>query len=157
MNGFWPANVIIYRDGVGDGQLKHCRDYEIEQLREAMKALRLNPENMPKLTFIVVQKRINTRLFARRGEYENPPPGSVVDHTVTRRDWYDFFLVSQHVGQGTVSPTHYCVLKDESQLSIEQVQKLTFKMCHLYYNWSGTVRVPAPCQVIIFTFLPSLS
>lgn len=26
------------------------------------------------------------------------------------------------------------------------MQRLTYKMCHLYYNWQGTVRVPAPCQ-----------
>ena len=30
---------------------------------------------------------------------DNPAPGTVLDHTVTKRDWFDFFLVSQHVGQ----------------------------------------------------------
>ena len=25
-------------------------------------------------------------------------------------------------------------------------QKLTYKLCHLYYNWPGTVRVPMVCQ-----------
>lgn len=24
--------------------------------------------------------------------------------------------------------------------------RLTFKMCHLYWNWPGTIRVPAPCK-----------
>lgn len=32
-------------------------------------------------------------------KFDNPPPGTVVDHTITRRDWYDFFLVSQNVRQ----------------------------------------------------------
>lgn len=38
---------------------------------------------------------------AGRGDrgLENPPPGTIVDHTITRRNWYDFFLVSQHVRQ----------------------------------------------------------
>ena len=26
------------------------------------------------------------------------------------------------------------------------VPRLTFKLCHLYWNWPGTVRVPAPCK-----------
>ena len=26
------------------------------------------------------------------------------------------------------------------------MQALTYKLTHLYYNWPGTVRVPAVCQ-----------
>ena len=60
---------------------------------------------------------------------------------------YDFFLVSQHVRQGTVTPTHYVVVHDGGNWDCDKVQMLTYKMTHLYYNWPGTVRVPAPCQV----------
>lgn len=95
---------------------------------------------------VVVQKRINTRLFhSARDAINNPPPGTVVDHTVTRRDWWDFFLVSQFVTQGTVSPTHFIVVHDGG-MKPDNLQKLAYKMTHMYYNWPGTVRVPAPCQ-----------
>jgi aubergine-like protein len=60
---------------------------------------------------------------------------------------YDFFLVSQHVRQGTVTPTHYTVVHDSSELKPDHLQRLTYKMTHMYYNWPGTIRVPAPCQV----------
>lgn len=59
---------------------------------------------------------------------------------------YDFFIVSQCVRQGTVSPTSYNVLFDTCGLTSDHLQRITYKMTHLYYNWSGTVRVPAPCQ-----------
>ena len=59
---------------------------------------------------------------------------------------YDFFLVSQSVNQGTVNPTSYNVVKDTSGLLPKHIQALTYKLTHLYYNWPGTVRVPAPCQ-----------
>jgi Piwi domain len=51
--------------------------------------------------------RINHRYFAKdgRGGYKNPPPGTVIDHTITKRDWYDFLLVSQHVTQASTSLT----------------------------------------------------
>merc|ERR1712098_1016334 len=72
--------------------------------------------------------------------------GSEVDDVVTLPERDDFFLVSQSVRQGTVNPTSYNVIKDTSGLKPNHLQKLTYKLCHLYYNWPGTVRVPAPCQ-----------
>ena len=59
---------------------------------------------------------------------------------------YDFFLISQSVRQGTVNPTSYNVIMDESSFTPDQLQRLSYKLTHLYYNWPGTVRVPAPCQ-----------
>lgn len=48
--------------------------------------------------------------------------------------------------QGTVNPTSYNIIKDTSGLKPKHIQMLTYKLTHLYYNWPGTVRVPAPCQ-----------
>jgi len=144
-NHIWPDKVIVFRDGVGDSQLSLSATYEAEQFKDAFH--HISDQYSPGFAFIVVQKRINTRIFFQAGkELDNPPPGSIVDHTVTKRDWYDFFLVSQHVGQGTVSPTHYIVIHDSLDLPVDAVQRLTYKLTHMYYNWPGTVRVPAPCQ-----------
>ena len=99
----WPDTVIIFRDGVGDGQLDVTSTHEVLQLKDCFK--HISDDYSPGLGFVVVQKRINTRIFLQQSkDCENPAPGTVLDHTVTKRDWYDFFLVSQHVGQGTVSP-----------------------------------------------------
>merc|ERR1711899_705317 len=59
---------------------------------------------------------------------------------------YDFYLISQSVGQGTVNPTSYNIILDESGWPPDRIQVLTYKLTHLYYNWPGTVRVPAPCR-----------
>ncbi|XP_065206565.1 piwi-like protein Ago3 [Planococcus citri] len=144
-NNSFPARIVVYRDGVGDGQLKTVRDFEVPQFERMFPVV--SADYNPKLTYVIVQKRISARIYAReRGGFGNPPPGTIMDHTITRRDWYDYFLVSQNVRQGTVSPTHYVVVKDTSEMTPDQVQRLSYKMTHLYYNWSGTVRVPAPCQ-----------
>ena len=79
-------------------------------------------------------------------QYGNPNSGTVVDDVVTLPERYDFFLISQSVRQGTVNPTSYNVIMDESGFSPDQLQRLSYKLAHLYYNWPGTVRVPAPCQ-----------
>ncbi|XP_064073590.1 piwi-like protein Ago3 [Vanessa tameamea] len=145
VNGRLPDRIIIYRDGVGDSQLKLVQQYEIPQMQISFSLV--GETYKPSLTYVVVQKRINTRIFMKTGkEFANPHPGTVVDHDITRRDWYDFLIVSQKVNQGTVTPTHYVVVHDDSGMTPDQCQRLTYKMCHLYYNWPGTVRVPAPCQ-----------
>ena len=157
--------MIVFRDGVSDSQLSLSATYEAEQFNKAFDII--DEKYKPGFAFIVVQKRINTRIFFKIGkgkELDNPPPGTILDHTVTKRDWYDFFLVSQvlsfvptfflgfnlyfvqHVGQGTVSPTHYIVILDSLELPVDAVQRISYKLTHMYFNWPGTVRVPAPCQ-----------
>ena len=90
----------------------------------------------PKLTVVVVKKRISARFFSMAGrDLANPGPGTVVDNTVTRPESYDYFVISQSVRQGTVTPTHYNVIWDESGMKPDHIQRLTYKLCHLYYNW----------------------
>lgn len=48
---------------------------------------------------------------------------------------YDFYIVSQAVRSGSVSPTHYNVVYDTSGLKPDHMQRLTYKLCHMYYNW----------------------
>ena len=77
----------------------------------------------PHISFVVVQKRIYERFFStndvgtfrkslvlihirgshitnfswfQNGYVVNPPPGTVVDHSVTRRRCYDFYLCSMY-------------------------------------------------------------
>ena len=54
---------------------------------------------------------------------------------------------------GTVSPTHFIVLKEQlrpeetsAPLDASGIQKLSYRLTQMYYSWPGTVRVPAPVQ-----------
>merc|ERR1712002_1375091 len=145
INGNLPARIIMYRDGVGDGQIPYVMEHEITAIQNCFRAAGLTDDQLL-FTYIIVSKRINTRFFKMAGKLSNPPSGTVVDDVVTLPERYDFFLVSQSVRQGTVNPTSYNVIKDTSGLKPNHLQKLTYKLAHLYYNWPGTVRVPAPCQ-----------
>ncbi|XP_075707606.1 piwi-like protein 4 isoform X2 [Rhinoderma darwinii] len=144
-NNELPNRIIIYRDGVGDGQLQMLVDYEIPQLLGFFKESRI--AHSPRITVVVVRKRCTTRFFSEshRG-LQNPPLGTIVDSEATRPEWYDFFLISQNARQGSVNPTYYNVLFDSNCLKPDHLQRLTYKLCHLYYNWPGVIRVPAPCQ-----------
>ncbi|KAG2470727.1 PIWL1 protein, partial [Polypterus senegalus] len=144
-NSCLPSRIIVYRDGVGDGQLQGVVSYEVPQFLDCIKTL--GEDYNPKLSVVVVKKRIGARFFAKiDGKLSNPPPGTVVDNEVTRPEWYDFYVISQAVRIGSVSPTHYNVVYDTSGLKPDYMQRLTHKLCHMYYNWSGIIAVPAPCQ-----------
>ncbi|XP_059092216.1 piwi-like protein Siwi [Tigriopus californicus] len=144
----FPDKIFFYRDGVGDGQVQQVVDHEIQQLENAIKAVqKYSPNWNPQIVFIIVSKRINTKFFVSGGRRpENPSSGTVVDDIVTLPERHDFYLISQSVRQGTVNPTSYNIIKNTSTLSSDKIQMLTYKLCHMYYNWPGTVRVPAPCQ-----------
>lgn len=133
-----PMYIVIYRDGVSEGQLSQINQYEVERLKKQLEELYYGPNF--KLTFIVLCKN-NTRLFLNK---RNPPIGTVVDDVVTSPFKYDFYLVSQQVRQGTISPTAYNVMWDNSRLPPDVIQIITFKLTHMYYNCSSTVRSPAP-------------
>ena len=72
---------MLFRDGVGDGQIQYVIDHEIEAITRCFKTAGMS-ENL-KFTYIVVSKRINTRLFKDVGKPSNPPSGTVVDDVVT--------------------------------------------------------------------------
>ena len=87
VNQVLPDRIVVYRDGVGDGQMYVVTDYEAPQLSTCFSTF--GEDYHPKMTILVVQKRISTRIFKRGGAQglSNPPPGAVVDHTITRKGW----------------------------------------------------------------------
>lgn len=58
-----PQRIIFYRDGVSDGQFVKVMEWELKAIRKA--CLRLEKDWEPPITFLVVQKRHHTRLFAQ--------------------------------------------------------------------------------------------
>lgn len=83
-HGNLPEKIIIYRDGVGDGDLQHVKDSEVQNLMDALKLMYQDRFDKVKFAFVIVSKRINTRFFeeTNRG-CKNPLPGTVVDDVVT--------------------------------------------------------------------------
>ncbi|XP_036602756.1 piwi-like protein 4 [Trichosurus vulpecula] len=144
-NHSFPARIIVYRDGVGDGQLQTIVDYEVPQLLSSLRDS--NSGYSPKVSVIVVRKKCMPRFFTEmNGTLQNPPLGTVVDSEATRPEWYDFYLISQAAHRGTITPTYYNVIYDDNGLKPDHMQRLTYKLCHLYYNWPGLIKIPAPCQ-----------
>ncbi|XP_065346670.1 protein argonaute-2-like [Cloeon dipterum] len=145
--GTYPSRIIYYRDGVGDSQFETVLRAELTAIRRA--AMKIGLTYMPRITFLVVQKRHHTRFFPKEGDSMadrngNVPAGFVVDNTITHPRDMDFYLVSHQSIQGTSRPTKYKMLYDDANMNEDEVEQLTFNLCHLYARCNRSVSYPAP-------------
>ncbi|XP_017147364.1 protein argonaute-2 isoform X2 [Drosophila miranda] len=145
--GYKPHRIILYRDGVSEGQFPHVLQHELTAIREA--CIKLEPEYRPGITFIVVQKRHHTRLFCaekkeQSGKSGNIPAGTTVDVGITHPTEFDFYLCSHQGIQGTSRPSHYHVLWDDNHFDSDELQCLTYQLCHTYVRCTRSVSIPAP-------------
>ena len=110
---------ILCMDGVGEGDIHTvCTHGNLKS------HLRWTYGDRPyKMALISIIKRINSRLFLNGG---NPPPGTVVDDSVTMPERYDFYHVSRSVHHSTVTPTAYTVVSNNVGLDTEKLQRLAY-------------------------------
>ncbi|RID60649.1 hypothetical protein BRARA_F03787 [Brassica rapa] len=144
-----PLRIIFYRDGVSEGQFYQVLLYELDAIRKACASL--EPNYQPPVTFIVVQKRHHTRLFANNHRDKsstdrsgNILPGTVVDTKICHPTEFDFYLCSHAGIQGTSRPAHYHVLWDENNFTADGIQSLTNNLCYTYARCTRSVSVVPP-------------
>ncbi|XP_044739268.1 protein argonaute-2-like isoform X2 [Chrysoperla carnea] len=143
----FPSSILFFRDGVSKGQFPEVRLKEIPAIINACREL--SPTYRPKISFLVVQKRHHTRFFPIRqadGDRKNGnvKPGTIVDSVITFPDETDFYLCSHASLQGVSRPTRYCVLLDEHNFDEDDIQELTYYLCHLFARCTRSVSYPAP-------------
>lgn len=144
---FKPNRIVLYRDGVSEGQFMTVLNHELRAIRQA--CIELEVGYQPGITFIVVQKRHHTRLFCadkkeQIGRSGNIPAGTTVDVGICHPTEFDFYLCSHAGIQGTSRPSHYHVLWDDNSLTADELQTLTYQLCHTYVRCTRSVSIPAP-------------
>uniref|UniRef100_A0A0R3RQP8 PAZ domain-containing protein n=1 Tax=Elaeophora elaphi TaxID=1147741 RepID=A0A0R3RQP8_9BILA len=142
-----PNRIIVYRDGVSEGQFSEVLREEMQGIRTA--CLMLSSDYRPPITYIVVQKRHHARMFCKYtrdavGKAKNIPPGTVIDTGIVSPESFDFYLCSHFGIQGTSRPARYHVLWDDSKFTSDELQSITFSMCHTYGRCTRSVSIPAP-------------
>ncbi|KAK4765797.1 hypothetical protein SAY87_007439 [Trapa incisa] len=144
-----PQRIIFYRDGVSEGQFYQVLLFELDAIRKACASL--EPNYQPPVTFVVVQKRHHTRLFANNHHDRNAVdrsgnilPGTVVDSKICHPTEFDFYLCSHAGIQGTSRPAHYHVLWDENKFTADGLQSLTNNLCYTYARCTRSVSIVPP-------------
>lgn len=161
-NGQLPENILIYRDGVSEGQYRTVLDEELPLIREACAesypAIQTK-QGLPAITIVVVGKRHHTRFYpVKESEADrsaNCKNGTTVDRGVTEvRNW-DFYLQAHTCLQGTARSAHYYVVIDEifrgkkpknpaHRNAADVLEDLTHNMCHLFGRATKAVSICPP-------------
>lgn len=144
-NNAYPDRILYFRDGVSEGQFQEVMHVEYQAMRRAVAKTNKNC----KITLLVVQKRHHTRFFPGKTgigdrKNNNVPAGTIVDTQITYPNETQYYLVSHQSIQGVAKPTKYCVLVDENNIKIDDLQALTYNLCHMFTRCNRSVSYPAP-------------
>lgn len=139
LNSVKPNKIVVFRDGVSEGQFDMVLNEELIDLAKAI----YDDHYRPTITLVVAQKRHHTRLFPESGP-ANVPPGTVVDTVIVHPSDFDFYLCSHFGGLGTSKPTHYHVLWDENGFNSDRLQKLIYNMCFTFARCTKPVSLVPP-------------
>ena len=120
----------------------YMRDYY--KRKTGKQEISVIPNYAPKFCFLIVNKRTEAKFFEfSNGNTNNPKEGTVIDSQVTTPNMYEFYLQPQFVNSGTATPTHFHCIYDNTGIPLEILEKITYRMCYYYWNWSGAIREPA--------------
>ena len=138
-NNVLPEQIIIYRDGLSEGQFQQCINDELKAIEKAITAAKTkgsassHPTGDPKLLLICAVKRHHHRFYPQSAALDdsrgNPRPGICVEGGITCDPGLGFdnwFSQSHEAIKGTARPAHYLILhKDERMLwTLEDIQTM---------------------------------
>jgi hypothetical protein len=159
--GRLPDNILVYRDGVSEGQYQMVVQDELPELRKACEMLYpadAKKRGVPFITIVVVGKRHHVAFYPTSKEdadrSSNAPNGTIVDRGVTEARGWDYCLQAHAALQGTARSAHYYVVHDEIfrknrvlppfKNPADVLENLTHNLCYLFGRATKAVSVAPP-------------
>lgn len=168
----YPENILVYRDGVYEGQYQLVLDNEYKDMRKACEDTYPKADTgrkLPRIMIVIVGKRHHTRFFPRSADegdlIGNCKPGTMVDRGITDEGAWDCYLLSHAANQDTARPAHYVVIVDEifrawaraqnnlaagqgqqpsERAAADELEKITHALCYVYGRASKAVSICTP-------------
>ncbi|KAK4502389.1 hypothetical protein PRZ48_005814 [Zasmidium cellare] len=154
-SGRLPTKIVIYRDGVSEGQYDDVLKKELPSFETAFEKRYGAKDKWPKVAIIIVGKRHHTRFYPSREEdadYDpkrgkgswNPLPGTVVDRGIANKVLREFWLQAHQGLQGTARPAHYVVIKDDIAFGADALEQFTHHLCYHFNRATKAVSICPP-------------
>ena len=149
-NGNMPSTVIVYRDGVSEGQFEQVTNNELRAIKDSVAQMGYMDSDV-KIAMVICQKGHNTRLVYEESpkSYINPCPGLCIDasggeNSIASARLNEFYLNSHAAIQGTSKPCKYTLVHDEVGFKLAELELLTYWTTYLYVRANKSVSYAAP-------------
>ncbi|CAB3401106.1 unnamed protein product [Caenorhabditis bovis] len=145
-----PNEFIVYFNGINEGQFPVINENYVPYIKEAFKNFESEMGKKPLLTVIAASKTHNERLYKPdanpkdNATFQNAAVGTVVDKVLVNPSINEFFLLSHAAFQGTAKATKYTLLHDTAKKTMNDLEVLTFQLCHLHEIVNSSTSLPIP-------------
>uniref|UniRef100_A0AC34QQZ2 Piwi domain-containing protein n=1 Tax=Panagrolaimus sp. JU765 TaxID=591449 RepID=A0AC34QQZ2_9BILA len=152
-----PKRVFIFRGAVSDPEFDKISTLESKAVGLAIREIlqeRADPSiSMPSLTMVAISKQHNMRLLrpqkeinpADKAPAQNVPPGTLLNHTITNKDFHQFVFVAHKSIQGCAKPCVGTIVAQKgASLSNDLIEQMTINMCFHHEIVPLGISVPAP-------------
>ncbi|CAJ0587906.1 unnamed protein product, partial [Mesorhabditis spiculigera] len=146
-----PTRFVIYRSGTTDWDVQDILENEIPRMQTVIsQTIGAQPF---KLTYILAHKDHNVRFFRKNidrnqsAAKNNVGPGTVVDSNVINPNHRQFFLNAHTALQGTAKAPKYTVIYDNANLSMDDLQAMTYDLCYMHQIVNLPTALPSPLRI----------
>lgn len=149
-----PSSIIVYRDGVGEGQFSQVTTTELSAIRGAVELMGFTTDAV-KIMIVICQKGHHTRFVyeeqvpGSKPTFINPCPGLCIDasggeDSIASGRLNEFYLNSHVAIQGTAKPCKYTLVHDEIGFKISELEILTYWLTYMYCRANKSVSYASP-------------
>lgn len=147
-----PRHIVIYFSGISEGQFSLVTHTYMEAVNKGILSLKGSGASQPTVTALAVSKDHNERLYKKtitgsRAAEQNIAPGTVVDSVIVSPVINEFYLNAHSTFQGTAKVPKYSLLADNSNVSLDALERMTHGLCYLHGIITATVSEPVPLVV----------
>lgn len=170
-SGHLPKNILVYRDGVSEGQYQAVLDTEVPALETAFEKMYGGADKWPNLSVVVslhtqfllgtphadvlsqvVTKRHHVRFFPTDskdtcGRMLNCIPGTVVDRGITGggSQLWDTYLQAHQGIQGHARSARYVFLRHGIKvIKVDDFERITNALCYMWQRAPRSVSYAPP-------------
>ncbi|KAG8528629.1 uncharacterized protein KY384_006316 [Bacidia gigantensis] len=159
-----PKRILIYRDGLGVGQLDEVVHEELREMQNGC-PVKYQPGALPQFTLVLCTKRHNVRAYDKISKpgkldspgadnftYINPKNGTVIDRDIVETQRWNCWMQTHRAisSKSTARPGSYEILYDEILRPLARdgmnaqdlFEKVTNNMCYLFPRSTTAVSIP---------------